>query len=145
MSSVPWDDPEAIDWVQNSDSFRKFCRLVEGTLQLDTKKHVHEIRAAASLVIMLCRKNLWSTKSQTDEHIVEELDRVTSLAVRQLVKIKQIFELNARSKPGMQSNKTYRNLLVSLDQEIRILEARMTDPKPNIPEQPPSTWGKFWV
>jgi hypothetical protein len=61
-----------------------------------------------------------------------------------LVQIKQLFELNANSKPEMQSNKTYRNLLVSLDEEIRILEARMTNPKPTLPEQPPCTWGDFW-
>jgi hypothetical protein len=144
MSKTPWDDPDAIEWAQNSTAVRELCRLVEGTLRLETKKHPHEIRAAAATVIMLCRKNLWSTRDRDDDAVQIELDRIVSLAARQLVQIKQLFELNANSKPEMQSNKTYRNLLVSLDEEIRILEARMTDPKPTLPEQPPCTWGDFW-
>lgn len=146
MIEAPWEDQDAIDWLRDSQQFRHFCRLIEGTLRLETKKHPHEIRAAAALVIMLCRKNLWSTKMRDDEEaVIKELDQVVSLAVRQLIQIKQMFEMSANAKPEMQSNSTYRNLLKSLDQEIRILEARMTDPKPDLPQQPPVTWGKFWI
>lgn len=113
-------------------------RLIEGTLRLEPKEHAHEVRAAASMVIMFCREGMWPTDDGSFEKVLE-------LAARQLSQVKQLYETKGRIRPQLQSSRSFRQLLKSLDEEIRILEARLTDPKPKMPNVPPCTWGDFWA
>jgi len=140
----PWNDPDAVKWVSNSDSMRQMCRLIEGTLRLEVDSRPHEIRAAACMVIMLGRKNLWSTSTYGDEEVADELDRLVGMASRRMVAVKQIFEKNLRAKPELQNDPSYKKFMESLSQEIRILESRMSETPSSLPEEPPCTWGKFW-
>ena len=141
-AEAPWDNQEAIRWVAASDSMRQMCRLIEGTLRLEVDSRPHEIRAAACMVIMLARRNLWSTSFEGGE--VEELDRLVSLATRQLSAVKHLFEKNMRVRPELQSDPSNRKFMESVTQEIRILESRMSDTPSKLPEEPPCTWGDFW-
>ena len=135
----PWDAENAAKFLASFEPYRNVLRQVEGTLRLDAQKFPHEIRAAAALVIILCRENLWPTKKG-----IEKLDQIVNLAAHQLTRIKQLFEQRGKIKLELLANPMYRNLLSSLDQEIRILEARLSDPKPPMPKEPPCTWGDFW-
>jgi hypothetical protein len=136
---APWDDGEAGAWLSSFAPWQQVIRLVHGTLQLEAHKNPQEIRAAASMVIMFCRENLWPSNKE------DEREKILELAARQLSTIKQLYETKARNNNKLQSNKKYRDLLASIDQEVRLLEARMSDPKPQLPNQPPCTWGEFWV
>jgi len=135
---APWDSPQAADWLRGFDPWKQTLRLVHGSLQLEARTHPQEIRAATSLVLLFCRENLWPVEEK------ELLEPILEMAARQLSTIKQLYETKARLNPQLQSNKNYRNLLNSIDQEIRILEARLSDPKPKMPNQAPCTWGNFW-
>ena len=137
--SAPWATSDGQRWLEGASPWGHVMRLIHGTLQLETKKHPQEIRAAASMVVMLCRDNLWPS---LDEN---QIDRVLDLAARQLTSIKQLYEIKARSNPEMMTNRNYRNLLVSIVQEVRILEARMSDPRPPMPNEAPVSWGDIWV
>lgn len=135
----PWDADGVPQWLNSLDSWKQMIRLILGTLQLEVHDKPHEIRAAASMVVMFCRENLWPTDDRNTQ------DKVLGLAARQLSQVKHLFETKARENPKLQSNPKFRSLLVSIDQEIRILEARQSDPKPVMPDSPPATWGNFWV
>ena len=141
-SESPWNDQDAIRWVAESDSMRQLCRLIEGTLMLEVDSRPHEIRAASCMVILLARRNLWSTAFGSDE--VEELDRLVGLALRQLSAVKYLFEKNMRANPQLQNDPSNKKFMESVTQEIRILEGRMSDTPSKLPEQPPCTWGNFW-
>ncbi len=136
---APWDAPDAADWLNNFQPWREMLRLVQGTLQLETRSHPQEIRAATSLVLLFCRENLWPLTGDS------EYEPILETAARQLSHIKQLYETKSRTNPELASNQNYRNLLLSIDQEIRILESRMSDPKPKMPNVPPCTWGNFWT
>ena len=135
----PWNSESATEFLASCKSYRNVLGMIQRTLELDARKYPHEIRAAAALVILLCRENLWPARDG-----IEELDRVANLATQQLTKIKQLFEQRSRIDPKLLANPNYRSMLDSLDQEIRILESRISDPKPMMPKEPPSTWGDFW-
>ena len=141
---TPWSEPDAIRWVSGSESMRQMCRLVEGTLRLEVDSRPHEIRAAASMVIMLARKNLWSTKASRDEEVDDELDRLIGLASRRMGAVKQIFEKNMKANPQLKNDASYKKFLLSVTQEIRILESRMSETPSKLPEEPPCTWADFW-
>ena len=136
---APWQNENATDFLARFAPWGHAIRLIHGTLQLDARRNPHETRAAAALVIMFCREGLWPVKDN------EYLESVLELAVRQLSTIKQLYELKARSEPELLNNRQFRKLLTSIDEEIRILEARLSDPKPSMPNEPPCTWGEFWV
>jgi hypothetical protein len=142
--SKPWNESAAVEWVQNTDAMRQLCRLVEGTLRLDVTQRPHEIRAAASMVIMLGRKNLWATTARESEEMADELDRLVGLASRQMGAVRQLFEKNFRANPELANDASYKRFLESIGQEIRILESRMSESSSKLPEEPPCTWGDFW-
>jgi hypothetical protein len=135
---APWSTEEGRQWLASFQGWRKMRRLIQGTLQLDTQQYAHEIRAAAAMVILFCRDDLWPVGDQ--ESFVPTIE----MAARQLSHIKQLYETKGRIRPELQSSRSYRRLLKSLDEEIRILEARISEPKPKMPDQPPCTWGEFW-
>ncbi|MEZ6093275.1 MAG: hypothetical protein R3C03_03410 [Pirellulaceae bacterium] len=113
--------------------------MIEQTLRNDPKKFPHQIRCAASLVILLCREGLWPVRISNDE-IVE----LAALARRQLTQIKQMFSAESRAKPEVANTEEFRLLMKTLDEEIRCLDARGSDVPLNIPNEPPSGWGAFW-
>ncbi len=123
---------------------RQMCRLIEGTLRLEVDSRPHEIRAAACMVILLARKNLWSTSARSPDKNEDEMDRLVGLASRQMGAVKQLFEKNLRARPQLQNDPSYKKFMESVTQEIRILESRMSKTKSKLPEEPPCTWGKFW-
>jgi len=136
---APWNGQQGSDWLASFDPWLETLRLVHGTLQLDTASHYHEIRAAAAMVIMFCRENLWPTK---DDSTIEQ---VLELASRQLSNIKQLYEYKARTNPALKTNPSFRDLLTSIDEEVRLIEARMSDDAPTMQNTPPKTWGEFWT
>ena len=137
--SAPWESEIAKKFLVEFNPYNNVMRKIEDTLALDPKSYPNEIRAAAAMVILLCREGLWPTRDG-----IEGRDKVLHMAARQLTTIKQLFEQRARSKPELQANRKYRTLLTTLDEEVRILEARLSDPKPPMPDEPPVTWGNFW-
>jgi len=142
-ANPPWTESDASRWVSESETMRQMCRLIEGTLRLEVDSRPHEIRAAASMVIMLGRENLWSTLA-SDEESADELDRLVGLASRRMASVKQVFEKNMKANPHLKNDPSYKKFLLSVTQEIRILESRMSDTPSKLPEEPPCTWGKFW-
>ena len=138
----PWDDPEAARWISESDSMQQICRLTEGTLRLEVDSRPHEIRAASWMVIMLARKNLWPTTFQENE--ADELSRLVILATRQLTAVKHLFEKNTKANSKQLNDPSYKRFIVSLNQEIHILESRMSETPSKRADEPPCTWGTFW-
>ncbi len=136
----PWENDVAQEFLASFVPYRNMLKTIERTLNLDPKRHPHEIRAAACMVILLCREKLWPTRGG-----LEKLDEIANLAAARLTRIKQLFEQRGKVNPDLLSDPRFRQLLRSLDQEIRILESRISDPKPQMSEEPPCTWGKFWV
>lgn len=137
-SLAPWNDPDASSWLTNLESWKTVSRMVEKTLVLEPTQFPHRIRAAAAMVIMFGRPGVWPVDG------VRELDRIVDLARRQLVLVKSYFTSEARARGNMLSNPTFRKLMQSIDEEVRILESRISDPPLNIPQTPPGTWGDFW-
>lgn len=142
--SKPWDDPAAQEWIEESESMRQVCRLIEGTLRLEVDSRPHEIRAAACMVILLARQGLWSTASRDEDSKIHEMDRLVSLASRRMSGVKQLFEKNLRANPELRNDVSYKKFMESLNQEIRILDSRMSEVPSKLPEEPPCTWGEFW-
>ena len=136
----PWENQAAEEFLESFSAYRSVLQSIRRTLQLEPKNNPHEIRAAACLVILLCREKLWPIKGGIDQ-----LDEIVDLAVTRLTRIKQLFEQRSKINPELLSDPRFRQLLTSLDQEIRILEARLSDPKPQMTHEPPCTWGNFWV
>ena len=134
----PWSDESGQLWLKSFECWTKMTRLIKSTLTLEPSEYPHQIRAAAALVILLCRPNLWPGES------IQELDEVVDLARRKLVLIKSFFTSEARVKGNLTSDPAFKRLMKSLEQEIRILESRMTDPPMGLPQRAPTTWGDFW-
>ena len=136
---APWRNEQAQHWLSSSTSWPKMVRLIQTTLKQEPQKYPHQVRAAAALVVMLCRKNIWPERID-----LMPMDEVLALARRQLAQVKHHFSVTARIKPELKQNPNFRLLLDSLDQEIRILESRLSEEPINMPNQPPSTWTDFW-
>ena len=134
----PWADANAQAWLTSSGGWQKIGRLIHSTLSLEPSEHPHQIRAAASLVILFGREGLWPQETRN------ELDEVVDLARRKLVLIKSFFTSEARVKGNLTSNPAFKELMESLDQEIRILESRSNDEPSGKSQQPPASWGPFW-
>lgn len=136
----PWNNATAAKFLREFIPYRNVLRTIEKTLALKVQEHPHEIRAAAATVILLCRENLWPTQQDGSE----QRDQIVHLAARQLTQLKHLYEQRARIRPELHASPMFRKLLNSLDQELRILESRMSDPTPTMPPEPPCTWGDFW-
>ena len=136
---APWHDEQAKLWLSYLSSLPNMVRLIQTTLNQDPAKYPHQIRAAAALVIMLAREDIWPDRSD-----VISLDDVIGLARRQLAQVKHQFSIRARINPKLKQMPKFRLLLDSIDQEIRILESRISEEPMNMPNEPPSTWGDFW-
>jgi hypothetical protein len=136
---APWRDMRGTDSFCRSEAWLKFTSLVTRTLENDPRRFPHQIRAAAAMVILFCRNGLWPSRRGQDE-----LEEVLSLARRQLSQIRQLYAAEARVNPEISGNKDFRDLLKSLDEEMRCLDARASEDPLNLPNEPPLTWGKFF-
>ncbi len=143
-AGLPWENEQAAAWIHNSDAWRKTCQLVEGTLRLAIDKYPHQIRAAASMVIMFGRPGLWSTLSEDEEVALDEIDKLVSLAHRSLSAVRSHFASKAKQNPDLLQRPEYKNLLDSILDEQKILESRMSDSPATLPQQPPCSWQNFW-
>ena len=136
----PWMDETALRWLASLDSWPRLVRLLQKTLEQEPRKFPHQIRAAAALLIMIGRDGLWPVKSG-----IMSLQDVSGLARRQLAQVKHLFSTQARLDRGLVKDRGFRTLLNSLDEELRILEARASREDPRtLPQEPPCSWGKFW-
>ena len=137
----PWMDETALRWLATLDSWPRLVRLVQTTLKQEPRKFPHQIRAAAALLIMIGREGLWPTSSG-----ILSIEDVSGLARRQLAQVKHLFSTQARLDRGLVKDRGFRTLLNSLDEELRILEARASrDDSPALPQEPPCSWGDFWT
>jgi len=143
-AGLPWSNPSAVKWVSESDAMQRTCNRVEMTLGWDAEKRPHEIRAAACMVILLGRPGLWWTEAMSEERTLEEIHRIAKLAFDQLKKVKRFLESRSVDRPELGSRPEVRNLLDSIDQELKILESRMSWTPKRLPQEPPCSWGTFW-
>ena len=118
--------------------------MIEGTLRLEVTQYPHQIRAAATMVILLCRPGLWPTVGTDEEMVLDELDRICNLAHRKLSAIRKMFESKSKENPDLLTRPEFRNLLDSILQEQKILESRMSETPTRLPQEPPCSWGSFW-
>ena len=138
-ANAPWDTSEGEDFLTYFVPYRNILKTIEVTLNRDVNKFPNEVRAAASMVIILCREKLWPERDGQRKR-----DEILDLASKQLIRLKQLYETKGKIDPNLQTKPAYRTLLNSLDQETRILESRLSDPKPVMPNELPATWGDFW-
>lgn len=119
---APWDDDSAADWFGDLFDEIPLAAKVEQTLNLDPEEYSAEIRAAASLLIMLGRTYVWP---------IDDIDRHLNMAIAAMEKVRVIFD----DEP---------EFVAAIDAEIVILKSRKANQKdaPNVSQ--PSSWGKFW-
>jgi hypothetical protein len=136
-SVVPWEDELASELLSSSIPWKAFIRMIRRTLELDPRDYPHQIRCAAGLMILLCRRGLWRQNDQ-------ERDELIATARRQLSNIKQLYSSEARLRPEIANSTAFRSLLKTLDEEMRVLDARLSDTPLNIPNHEPQGWGPFF-
>ena len=139
-ASYPWDDEQACHWLHESGCWPRLARLAQGTLREDPNTYPHQIRAAAATLVLIARENLWPENSPG----ILPLTEAVALARRQLTAVKQRYSIQLRQKPDLIGDPVFRALMETLDDEIRILEARIADPPTLLPNRPPSSWREFW-
>jgi hypothetical protein len=135
---APWMNEQATRWLATSEQWLRLLSMVKRTLENDAQRFPHQIRAASAVVIMLCREGYWPARFDQRER-----DEIVALAKRQLTVVRQAYAFEARSRPELLANPDYKAILQGLDDELRLLDARMADEPANLPDRPPSCWGKF--
>lgn len=139
MKYAPWDDPYAANWLGAFQPWQRMLRMVKKTLEQEPRNYPHQIRAAASFVILFCRPGMWP-----DNGSHAELDVVIELTRRQLSTVRQMYALEGRSNKKLMANRNFKALLKSLEEEIRILDSRMSDEDGATKiNQAPASWGDF--
>lgn len=137
---APWMNERATNWLATSDNWLRLLSMVKRTLENDPRRFPHQIRAAVAMVILFCREGYWPARLGQRER-----DEIVSLAKRQLMVVRQAYALEARSRPELLANPDYKAILGGLDDELRMLDARMADEALNMPDAPPKSWGKFFL
>lgn len=119
---APWDDDSAADWFGDLFEELPLAAKVEQTLNLDPEEYAAEIRAAASLLVMLGRTYIWP---------IDDIDRHLQLAITAMEKVRAIFD----DEP---------EFATAVDAEISILKSRQANQQdaPAVPQ--PASWGDFW-
>jgi hypothetical protein len=135
----PWNDRETNIWLKDSKAWELFTSLIARTLENDPRRYPQQIRAAAALIILFCRPGLWPARRG-----LPELEDLISLARRQLSQVRQLYAAESRQKPEISSSSDFRTLMKTLDEEMRCLDARLSETTLNIPNSPPCTWGRFF-
>ncbi len=119
----PWDNDGAADWFGDLFDEIPLAKKVEETLNLDPEEYAAEIRAAASLLVMLGRTYVWP---------IDDIDRHLQLAIAQMENVHTVYE----DEP---------EFAAAVADEIAILKSRQANAKdsPVIPQ--PASWGNFWT
>jgi hypothetical protein len=119
---APWDSDAAADWYGDLFDEMPLAAKVEATLKADPEEYADEIRAAAALLIMLCRTYVWP---------VDDIDRHLKLAISQMEKVLAASE----DEPEFAS---------AVAEDIAVLKSRLAN-APDAPVLPqPESWGDFW-
>ena len=118
---LPWDNDGAADWFDGLFTKTKLAKHVEDTLKLDVASSHEEIRAAASVMLLLGRDYIWP---------IHDLDRHLSLAADKLEEIGRLDEV-------MESQE----LVNEIQGEIQELRSRI---KTTGASQQPQTSSKKW-
>lgn len=103
--SLPWDNDAAADWFGNVFDKTKLAKHVEEALKSDADDGFEEIRAAATVVLLLCHNYVWPVK---------DIDRHLALAVSRLEEVSQLEEYQEDS-----------DALEQIHAEIEALKARI--------------------
>lgn len=119
--TAPWDNDDAADWYISVISQTKLPDLIERTLRADPVKQADQIRAAASLLVLLGRAYTYDDKFE--EHL--------NLAIEALDLIKPRYKDDPKFEYW-------------IDREKKILQRRL-----DCSEAPPSTdlekWWSQWI
>ena len=118
----PWEDDSAADWFGVLFDELPIAAKVEEALNLDPEDEGAEIRAAASMLIMLGRSFIWP---------IDDLDRHLRLAIEQMTKVAAANE----DEPDFAS---------AINEEIAILKSRLADHADGATPTQPSSWSEFW-
>ena len=119
---APWDDDSAADWFGNLFDEIPLAAKVEQTLNLAPEEYAAEIRAAASMLIMLGRTYVWP---------IDDIDRHLKLAITQMEKVRVVFE----DEP---------EFAAAVDAEIAMLKSRQANQPDSPAIEQPGSWGNFW-
>ncbi len=133
---APWHDREATNWLASFQPWQRMLSEIRTTLEKEPRNHPHEIRAAACMVIMFGREGVWPVQGG-----IRELDSIVDLARRQLQIVRQMYALEGRHNKSLMANMNYKTLLKSLEEEIKILETRLSDEPTLTRNRPPCSWG----
>lgn len=136
---APWQSESATSWLAANDSWTRLLNLVKKTLENDARRFPHQVRAAAAFVIMFCREGFWPAKDAAHAR-----DEIVGLAKRQLSIVRQSYAFAGRTKPELLANPEFKAILRSLDEEMRMLDARLAEEPLSMPDAPPPSWGKFF-
>jgi hypothetical protein len=134
----PWFQPDAVTWASGNEAMRRFTRLILKTLENDPRQFPIQMRAAASMVIMLCREGMWPA------HDKQELDDVVGQARRNLSVIREFYSIESKRRDDVATHASLNRLLKTIETEMRILDARQSEEPLNIPNEPPEAWGNIW-
>lgn len=120
---APWDDDSAADWFGDTFDAVPLAAKVEETLSLDPEEYAAEIRAAASVLIMLGRTYVWP---------IDDIDRHLDTAISKMEQVRAVYA----DEP---------EFAAAVDDELAVLKSRKANEKdsPVIPQ--PSSWGNFWA
>jgi len=122
---LPWDNDGAADWFGDLFDKTNLAKHVEETLKLDVADFHEEVRAAASVVLLLGRVYTWP---------VSDLNRHLSLAADKLEEISRLDEITESEE-----------LLNEIRGEILELRSRIKTPGASAqPQTPPKKWWQLW-
>ena len=119
---APWDDDFAADWFGKLFDCIPLALKVEETLSLDPEEYASEIRAAASLLVMLGRTYVWP---------VDQIDRHLDLAIAQLEKVRELYV----DEP---------EFAAAVGDELASLKSRKLNSEDSPVVNQPTSWGNFW-
>lgn len=137
-NTAPWENERASGWLCAFEPWQRMIRQVKRTLEREARNCPHEIRAAAMFVILFCREGTWPNYSDPLEG-----EAMIGLARRQLAVVRQMFALEGRNNNKLMANRNYKVLLKTLEEEIRILDSRLSDEEVIMTNQAPCAWGEF--
>lgn len=136
----PWNQPDAATWLSGNEALRRLTRLVVRTLDNDPRQFPIQIRAAAALVILLCRRGLWPASGGQPER-----DQVVEQARRALAQIRQYYSAESKRRDDLAGHDSFPRLLKAIEEELRCLDARLSESPINVPDEPPAAWGNIWL
>lgn len=121
---LPWDNDAAADWFSETMQESKLALIIERTLNLNVEENADEIRAAASMLVLLGRTYVWPVK---------KLESNLNLAIKKLTEISQVYDF--------ENEEEYSNEVKS---EIEILKSRLPQSATEVSSSSKSTWS-FWI